>query len=215
MADEGKEQRVHSIHQILGEHIPESNPLLHFDNCYQLLISVIMSAQTTDAQVNEVTPVLFARFPKSDDLANAPQEEVEQIIHSTGFFRSKARNIRGTARMLMDRYDGVVPESMAALVELPGVGRKSANVVLGHCFGQPAVIVDTHFSRVVRRIGLTEESDPTKIEQAIKAMAPPEIQYRFSMLINRHGRRTCNARSPRCTDCPILKLCDHGLARSL
>lgn len=206
-------RRARTIHKILGEHIRESDPLLRFDNCYQLLISVIMSAQTTDAQVNEVTPALFARFPGPADLANGRQEEVEEIIHSTGFFRSKARNIRGTAKVLADRYGGVVPDTMAALVELPGVGRKSANVVLGHCFGQPAVIVDTHFGRVVRRIGLTEESDPTRVEQAIKAIVPPELQYRFSMLINRHGRGTCNARSPLCADCPILDLCDHGTGR--
>ncbi len=179
-------------------------------DCYQLLISVIMSAQTTDAQVNEVTPRLFSRYPGAEDLANAAQVDVERIIHSTGFYRTKARNIRGTARVLMEAFNGEVPSTMEELITLPGVGRKSANVVLGHCFGQPAVIVDTHFSRVVRRIGLTCESDPTRIEGDLKQLVSPDFQYRFSMLINRHGRKTCKARSPLCVDCPIFDCCDHG-----
>jgi endonuclease-3 len=204
------DRRVPVIYEILSEHIPESDPLLEFEGCYQLLIAVIMSAQTTDAQVNEVTPELFAKYPSPVDLSEAPQEEVERIIHSTGFYRTKARNIRGAALALVHRFGGEVPDTMDELITLPGVGRKSANVVLGHCFGRPAIIVDTHFGRVVRRIGLTAERAPEKIETALKEQVPADIQYRFSMLINRHGRITCVARSPRCGDCPVRGHCEFG-----
>lgn len=202
--------RIKSIHSILSRTITDSQPLLTFDNCYQLLIAVIMSAQTTDAQVNQVTPKLFERFPNPEDLAAATQEEVEEIIHSTGFYRSKARNIRGTAEMLIESYDRKVPDTIDELTKMPGVGRKSANVILGHCFGQPAIIVDTHFGRVVRRIGLTAEKDPGKVEKQLKEIVPTNIQYDFSMMINRHGRQTCAARAPRCDDCAIVQLCDYG-----
>ena len=203
-------KQVETIVSILEETIADTAPMLAFADPFQLLISVILSAQTTDEQVNRVTPGLFQRFPAPRDLSKAHQRDVEEIIHSTGFFRSKARNIRLTALALVDRFGGEVPETMDELLELPGVGRKSANVVLGTCFHKPAIIVDTHFSRVVRRIGLTEETDPTKIEKSISKLVPEALQHRFSMLLNRHGRRTCAARSPRCRECPISTSCSFG-----
>ena len=203
-------KQVETIVSILEETIADTAPMLAFADPFQLLISVILSAQTTDEQVNRVTPELFQRYPAANDLSMARQCDVEMIIHSTGFFRIKAKNIRLTASALVDRFGGEVPDTMDELLELPGVGRKSANVVLGACFAKPAIIVDTHFSRVVRRIGLTEETDPTKIENSISKLVPEAIQHRFSMLINRHGRRTCVARSPRCTECQIRTNCSFG-----
>ena len=201
-------REIARIYYALMEELKDVAPLLQFADCYQLLISVILSAQTTDAQVNEVTPLLFERFPEPVNLAGANLAEVESIVHSTGFYRTKARNIRNTARRLLEDFDGAVPGTIDELLTLPGVGRKSANVVLGYCFGEPAIIVDTHFGRVVRRLGLTEESDPTRVESVLKDVIPSEIQYHFSMLINRHGRVTCGARLPRCTECVLYDLCD-------
>ena len=208
------EKRVEAIYAILSREIDDTAPLLVFAGVFQLLISVILSAQTTDEQVNRVTPELFRRFPTPGDLSMASQKEVEEIVHSTGFYRTKAKNIRLTSSELFSRYEGRVPGTMAELLELPGVGRKSANVILGACFGKPAIIVDTHFSRVVRRIGLTDHGSPEKIEKAVGDLVPEDIQYRFSMLINRHGRMTCTARSPKCSECPIVSHCLMGMVRT-
>jgi endonuclease III len=198
------------IYLALSSAFPEPEPGLKTESCYELLISVILSAQTTDAQVNQVTGLLFSRFPGAHDLAAAPQEEVAQIIYSTGFYKVKARNIRNAARVLLDRFDGVVPPTIDELVTIPGVGRKSANDIVGHCFGQPAIIVDTHFSRVVRRIGLTREKDPGKIERVMKEVIPEKIQYKFSMLVYLHGQSVCKARKPVCSSCVIRSYCEFG-----
>ncbi len=213
--DKALKDRVLKIHEELSREIPDTSPLLTFETPYQLLIAVILSAQTTDAQVNGVTPELFAGYSGPAELAAAPQKEIERIVHSVGFFHTKARNIRVAAKMLVDRYDGQVPGTMDELLALPGVGRKSANVVLGRCFDQPAIIVDTHFSRVTRRIGLTDASDPGEIEKRLKAVVPSAMQYEFSMLINLHGRKTCNARSPRCKECSIAEYCDSRIEEKL
>lgn len=201
--------RIHSIYQALSAAIPVPEPGLRSGSCFELLISVILSAQTTDVQVNSVTPLLFSRFPDAEALASAAQEEIEETIHATGFFRTKAKNLRNAARVLLERYDGEVPRTIEELVIIPGVGRKSANVIVGRCFGKPAIIVDTHFSRVVRRLGITKERDPGRIEMTLKGVVPEEEQYRFSMLLYTHGQRICRARNPSCLSCVIKSYCDY------
>lgn len=196
-----------AIYEKLGASIANPVPLLVFDGVFQLLIAVILSAQTTDAQVNRVTPKLFRQFPTPPSLAGASQDAVEEIVHSTGFYRTKAKNIRMAARVVVERFNGNVPETMKELLSIPGVGRKSANVVLGGWYGRPAIIVDTHFSRVVRRLGLTTAVDPSRIENDLRLIVPEEIQYAFSMLINHHGRLTCAARKPQCGSCVLRVLC--------
>ncbi|ORC36481.1 endonuclease III [Marispirochaeta aestuarii] len=199
--------RILKIYDILNKRYPDPRTLLHFRNPFELLISVILSAQTTDRQVNEVTPGLFEAYPDAASLSRAEQESVENLVRSTGFYRQKAKNIIATARQLEDVHGGAVPAGMDELTRLPGVGRKSANVVLGHIYNRPAVIVDTHFSRVVRRLGLTQAEQPEKIEKEIALLLAPEFHTRFSMVINYHGRDLCLARRPKCGECPLNTLC--------
>ncbi|MFP4444513.1 MAG: endonuclease III domain-containing protein [Spirochaetia bacterium] len=197
------------IFRILNGIYPDKSPLLTFADGFQLLIGVILSAQTTDRQVNRVTPELFRRFPSAEELARAPAETVEEIIRPVGFFRSKTRNIIAASEALARYHGGTVPGTMEELIVLPGVGRKSANVIRGHLYGLPAVIVDTHFARVTRRLGLLGEdtADPAKIEREIRELVPPEDQTGFSMVINLHGRAVCGARKPLCAECPVNRLC--------
>ncbi len=197
------------VYELLDVLYPESLGFLEAATmgAYQLLIATILSAQTTDRQVNRITPALFAVYPAPSDLAAAQQSDVEEIIRPTGYYRSKARNIIKTAQMLVDRYDGVVPKTMEELTELPGVGRKTAGVVLGAVFGKPAIIVDTHFRRVVQRLGLTHKKDPVRVEYEIADLLEPSHHYRFSMIINNHGRVVCHARNPECSVCVIAHLC--------
>jgi len=201
------ERNLNEVISALSESIGKPQPGLRSRSCFELLISAILSAQTTDAQVNQVTEGLFERFPDAGSMAVASKGELEKLIYSTGFYRAKAANIRGAARMLIERYNGEVPATMGELIVLPGVGRKVANVIIGGCFGKPAIIVDTHFARVVKRIGLTEASDPAKIEKTVKALVPEEKQYLFSMLLYRHGQSVCKARKPECEDCAIRAYC--------
>lgn len=189
---------------------PDTAPFLESANPFQLLIAVILSAQCTDAKVNEVTRVLFRAFPDARRLASAPLADVEKIVYPTGFYREKAAHIIATARLLLEQHRGEVPLAMEALTALPGVGRKTANVIRGQVGGLPAVIVDTHFKRVTRRLGLTEQDDPGAIERDLAALVPEPLQFAFSMAANRHGRAYCTARSPRCGDCPVQKLCPSG-----
>ncbi|OQY35247.1 MAG: endonuclease III [Spirochaetaceae bacterium 4572_59] len=200
-------ERARIITGILREEYPDRKPLLDYRNPYELLIAVILSAQTTDAGVNKVTPPLFSNYPSPRDLSEALQVEVEEIIHSTGFFRVKAANIIKTARILADQYAGQVPGSMKELVALPGVGRKTANVILNHIFDEPAIIVDTHFIRVSNRLGFTDKKDPEQIERQLKAEIPEDIQSEFSMTVNLHGRKYCHPRKPECGSCPIKDYC--------
>ncbi len=174
---------------------------------FELLVAVILSAQTTDRQVNLVTGRLFETYPDAEALAAAERAEVERIIESTGYFRAKAAHIIGTARMLCDRFGGAVPDTMEDLTALPGVGRKSAGVILGAIYGKPAIIVDTHFGRVVRRIGLTAEQSPVKVEGDIAGLLAPERWYRFSMSVNAHGRAVCGAKRPQCQGCILSAVC--------
>ena len=203
-----KEKAV-SIAEKLDRIYPEKIEFLDYENSYQLLITVILTAQTTDRQVMKVTPELFGKYPHPQLLGNADQADVEEIINSTGFFKVKAANIIKTAAILAEKYNSIVPDNMEDLVELPGVGRKSANVVLGTLFSKPAVIVDTHFKRVVKRTGLTESDSPDKIETLIREIVPPLKQYRFSMTVNLHGRKVCHARNPECLKCVISNCCSY------
>ncbi|MGM0431719.1 MAG: endonuclease III domain-containing protein [Spirochaetota bacterium] len=175
---------------------------------FQLLIATLLSARVTDRQVNQVTGALFAAYPTPEALASAELREIEQLIRPVGFYHEKARHIIETARKLVSQHSGQVPQSMAELTELPGVGRKTASVVLGAVYGQPVIIVDTHFSRVLRRLALTCQTYPERIEQEIAELLPDGIQYRFSMEVNLHGRKVCQARRPLCSSCCLFDLCE-------
>ncbi|HET6965838.1 MAG TPA: endonuclease III [Acidimicrobiales bacterium] len=194
----------------LSELYPGSAPELcelDFETPFQLLVATVLSAQTTDERVNSVTPSLFARYPSAADLAFAVPEEVEEIIRSTGFFRAKTRSIMGLARELEDRFDGEVPQAMEELVTLPGVGRKTANVIRSVAFGLPGLAVDTHVTRLTRLLGLTESQDPVKIESEVCALLPPRDWGSFGLKLILHGRRVCVARRPRCADCVLNDFC--------
>lgn len=186
---------------------PDPKPLLRYENPYQLLVAVALSAQTTDAQVNAVTPELFSTFPDPVALMDAEVGEVERIIHSVGFFRSKAKNIVAAAGALVRDFDGVLPSQIDELVKLPGIGRKSAGVLLTHLFDEPAIIVDTHFGRVTRRLGYTDSKDPIRIERDCAAAMPRSSWAEASMVLNYHGRYCCTSRKPDCGRCPLSELC--------
>jgi endonuclease III len=180
--------------------------LVH-DGPFQLLAATILSAQTTDENVNSVTPTLFARYPTPADLAAADPEDVEKIVHPTGFFRAKTRSLLGMAAALEDRFDGAVPTAMEDLVTIPGVGRKTANVVRSVGFGLPGLPVDTHVGRLSVRLGLTTETDPVKVEADLDAMVPARERGALSLRLILHGRRVCVARKPRCGDCVLAHFC--------
>ena len=186
---------------------PEMNTALEYDDAWQLLVSTVLSAQTTDANVNSVVPALFERYPKPEDLAAADPEEVETIIYSTGYYRAKTRNIISLAQDLDEHFSGEVPRDLDALITLPGVGRKTASVVLAEVWGDPAIAVDTHVKRVSNRLGLTQSSDPKKIEFELKALYPQEDWAGISMRMIQFGRDVCNARTPRCWQCPLADIC--------
>ncbi len=197
-----------AIHRALLNHYGEPVPDLIYRDLYQLAVAVSLSAQTTDRQVNAVTPALFARFPDFQSLARARIGEVEEIIQSTGFFRNKSRNIISMAHTVMERHGGRLPTTREELMELAGIGRKTANVILSVGFGVPAFAVDTHILRIAKRIGYSDSSDPLEIENAVTSTLPPGLWTSAHLLFIRHGRRTCVARSPRCGDCPVSGLCD-------
>jgi len=203
-------QRIAEILRVLGQEYADANCALYHQNAYELLVATVLSAQCTDVRVNMVTPALFQRFPDAKALAGADQEELQEIIKSTGFFRNKAKNLIGAARKLTQEFDGVVPQSMTDLLELPGVARKTANVVLGNAYGIPSgVVVDTHVSRLSGRLGLTEERDPKKIETDLMEIVPEDEWIDFSHRLIQHGRRVCVARKPRCGDCFLADLCPY------
>ncbi|HEX6599194.1 MAG TPA: endonuclease III [Gemmatimonadaceae bacterium] len=196
----------------LLERYPDAHCALDFRNPYELLCATILSAQCTDKRVNMTTPALFARYPNAATLAEAKPEELEEIIRSTGFFRSKAKSLIGMARALVERHGGEVPDDMEALVVLPGVGRKTANVVLGDAFDRrEGIVVDTHVTRVGNRLGLTKESDAVKIEQALMPLFPREQWTKISHLLIEHGRQVCDARKPRCGECILADVCPSSL----
>jgi endonuclease-3 len=200
--------RAAEIYDLLEAEYPEAHCELTFENPFQLAVATILSAQTTDVRVNMVTPELFRRYPDAPSLAGAQQEEVEEIVRTTGFFRNKARNIIGFARGLMADHDGVVPQTIAELADLPGVGRKTANVVLGNAFDiNEGVVVDTHIKRLSTLLGFTREKTPEKIERDLMAIFPAERWTMLAHLLIWHGRRVCDARKPRCEACVVSHLC--------
>jgi endonuclease-3 len=204
-----EKKRAARILQTLTQAYPQAGVHLHFRDAFQLLAATILAAQCTDERVNQVTPALFARFPDAARLARAGQEELEELVRSTGFYRNKAKSLRGMARALVERFGGRVPETIEELVTIPGVGRKTANVLLGACFGKPAIVVDTHLTRVTARLGLASERDPDKIEAQLRTLVPEPRQTRFTWVIGEHGRQVCAARKPRCPECVVRRLCPY------
>jgi len=196
-----------SIYRILTKEYPDARCELDFNSPLELLIATVLSAQCTDIRVNAVTPVLFNRFPTLETLAAAKLSEVEEIIYSTGFFRSKAKNIKELANKILNDFGGEVPNDLAQLVTLPGVGRKTANVVLGNAFGVPGLTVDTHFGRLSRRFGWSTATDPVKVENDVAKLIPEKEWTLLSHKLIWHGRRICHSRKPECGICPLAKLC--------
>lgn len=199
--------RAAEIYKIFGEVYKDADCTLEYKSALQLLIATQLAAQCTDARVNMVTPALFAKYPDVYAFANADELELREDIRSTGFFRNKARNIIACCRMLIDDFGGEVPSSMEELLKLPGVGRKTANLVLGDFFGIPGVVVDTHATRLSNRMGFTKESDPYKIELDLQKLLPPEDWAQFCHCLVYHGRAFCTARAPKCDICPVEQLC--------
>lgn len=200
-------RRARRMDRVLAETYPDARCELDFTGPLELLVATILSAQTTDRRVNLVTPALFARYPDAAAYAGADREELEELIRSTGFFRNKATSLIGLGQALVERFDGEVPGRLRDLVTLPGVGRKTANVVLGNAFGVPGITVDTHFGRLVRRFGWTEQTDPDKVEAEVGALIARKDWTMLSHHVIWHGRRRCHARKPACGACPLARLC--------
>ena len=199
--------RAKAVGVLLAEAYPEALCELDHETPFQLLTATVLSAQTTDVRVNMVTPALFAKYPSPEDLVHADPAELEEIIRSTGFYQAKARNLMGMARGLVDRFAGEVPTALEDLVTLPGVGRKTANVVRSVAFDLPGLPVDTHVGRLARRLGLTAEEDPVKVEHELNALVSAAERGRFSLRLILHGRRVCDARKPNCGACVLSEIC--------
>ena len=200
-------RRARQLSSRLADGYPDAHCELDFSNPLELVVATILSAQSTDVRVNMTTPALFARFRTAADYAGAPRAELEEMIKSTGFFRNKSTALIGLGQALVERFDGQVPGTLAELVTLPGIGRKTANVVLGNAFDIPGVVVDTHVGRLAVRLGLTRETDPVKVEFALMDLIPRERWTIFSHWLILHGRAICIARKPRCSICPLAALC--------
>ena len=200
-------RRARRIDKILAETYPDARCELDFSTPLELAVATILSAQSTDAGVNKVTPALFAKYPTAADYAAADRAELEEMIHSTGFFRAKTNSLIGLGQALVERYDGEVPPRLRDLVTLPGIGRKTANVILGNAFGIPGITVDTHFGRLARRFGWTTQDDPVKVEHEVGALFPKRDWTMLSHRLIFHGRRLCHARKPACGVCPVARLC--------
>ncbi len=206
------QERLPAIVRLLQAAHPDAECALRHENALQLLVATILSAQCTDERVNKVTPELFARYADAQAFADADRDELEQLIHSTGFYRNKAKSIQEACRRIVSEYGGVVPGDMTQLLTLAGVARKTANVVLGVCFGvADGVVVDTHVKRLAGRLGLTTQTDPAKVERDLMQLTPREDWIDLSHLLIFHGRRVCDARKPRCTICTISALCPSAL----
>lgn len=202
-------KRADKIRKILRAAYPDVKTALTHRNAFELLVATILSAQTTDRQVNRVTGALFEKFPRAAALAAAPLHEIEPLIRPTGFFHNKARHIKACAKALTDRHNGRVPRRLDTLTRLPGVGRKTANVVLGAAFGIPGMVVDTHVKRISARLGLTDHTDPVKIEYDLMAIVPKRAWNTFGLQLIHFGRDVCLARKPICLDCPLRHLCPY------
>ena len=200
-------ERVEGIIAALKEAYPDPTCALHYKKDYELMIAVRLSAQCTDERVNKVTPALFERFPTLEDFAEADVAEVEELVHSCGFYRNKARDIVLACQVLRDEHGGKVPDNMDALLKLPGVGRKTANLLLGDLYGQPAVVCDTHCIRITNKLGLASGKDPAKVEQQLWKILPPEESSDFCHRIVLHGRAVCDARKPNCGVCTLAPYC--------
>jgi endonuclease-3 len=202
-----KKKRAKAIYRVLSRRYPNVRCELDFNTPYQLLVATVLSAQCTDKRVNSVTPALFERFPNPKMMVAANLRTIESIIKSTGFFRAKARNIKDLSLKILKDFGGKVPSNLDDLVTLPGVGRKTANVVLGHAFDVPGITVDTHFGRLSRRFGWTDERDPVKVEFEVAELIPQVEWTNLSQRLIWHGRRICHSRRPACGACPLAKLC--------
>ncbi len=207
MAISEEQRAARAIYRALCKRYPDAHCELDFQTPFQLLIATVLSAQCTDKLVNKVTPALFRRYKTPKALAGAKITELEELIHSTGFYHSKARNLQGLAERLVSEYAGVVPSSIEDLTSLPGVGRKTANVVRGHAFDIPGITVDTHFGRLARRFEWSTSEDPVKVEHEVGALIPEKEWTNLSQRMIWHGRRICHARRPACGACPLTKLC--------
>lgn len=201
-------RRALKIHETLLAMFPDAKCSLDFRTPFELLVSTVLSAQCTDERVNLVTPAFFQTWPDAESLAQATLEQIEDVVKSTGFYRNKAKSLLGMARVVVTEFHGEIPAEMEALVKLPGVGRKTANVVLGNCFGVPGITVDTHVGRLSQRLGLTCNKDPEKIEQDLMVLIPAADWTKFSHCMILHGRTTCLARKPKCSTCTLRSLCD-------
>ena len=204
------EEKVLSIIEILKDRYPQSICALHYEKGYELMIAVRLSAQCTDARVNLVTPALFAAYPTLEAMAAAPISHVEELVHSCGFYKNKARDIVLACQMLLSEYGGKVPNTMEALLKLPGVGRKTANLLLGDLYGVPgSVVCDTHCIRICGRLGLSQGKEPEKVERQLRAILPPEESSDFCHRIVLFGREVCTAQRPKCDGCPLAIHCNH------
>ena len=204
---QGRSERAALIFEILDREYPDARPHLEYRSPFELLVATVLAAQCTDEMVNKVTPELFRCYPDPAALGDADQATLEGMIRSTGFYKNKTRSLLNMAKALQDQFAGRLPETVEGLVRLPGVGRKTANVVAGNCYGIPAIIVDTHFKRVIGRLELSDETNPDKIEYSMWDLVPEANRTRFSLVINEHGRRVCPARKPLCPECSITDLC--------
>jgi len=205
-----KKARVLKVIDALKREYPHAKCTLDFTTPHQLLVAAILAAQCTDERVNEVTPELFKRYPSVEAFAAADRSELEEMIKPTGFFRNKAKAIIESARQIVAEFGGKVPDTIEELTKLGGVGRKTANLIVGVAYGKPAVIVDTHVKRVTARLGFTDKKDPEDIEQDLRELLPPEEATHFNHLIVAHGRAICKAPKPLCESCTVLDLCPHG-----
>ena len=202
-----KKEKIKKILQVLRKTFSKAECALVHKNPLQLAISTILSAQCTDERVNKVTPNLFKKYPDAKTFAEAPILELEAAIHSTGFYKNKAKSIQGFCRMILAQHKGEVPNTLEELVELPGIGRKTANVILGVWWKVPGIVVDTHVTRLTNRMGLTQQNDPVKIEFEMMELLAKKDWTDFGLLLIQHGRKFCIARKPKCTECPIANLC--------
>jgi endonuclease-3 len=205
--DRENRNQARAIYRILTKTYPNVRCELDFKNPLELIVAVVLSAQCTDKRVNQITPALFKKYKRAKDYAKAPLPEIEEFIYSAGFYHAKARHLQGLGRKLVEDYGGEVPNRIEDLVSLPGVGRKTANVVLGHAFGIPGITVDTHFGRLSRRFHWTTSMDPVKVEHEVGVLIPEREWTNLSQRMIWHGRRICHSRKPACGACPVAKIC--------
>ncbi len=202
--------RARAILELLEKHYPAAHCTLDFTNPLELLVATVLSAQCTDERVNKVTPQVFKKYPTAADYASAPLADLEEAFHSTGFFRQKAKSIQQISQTLEANFAGQIPPSLEELVKLPGIGRKTANVILGNAFDLPGIVVDTHVGRLSQRLGLTQYTDPVKIEFDLMALVPRDKWTKFSHQLILHGRQLCTAKKPKCRECFLLPHCTFG-----